>query len=70
MTRSYRLLALLPVLGILLAPWIANRIEPRIAGMPFLLAWIVGCVLCTSLVMWVVLERDQAYERQRDLGTE
>jgi hypothetical protein len=62
LNRPYRLLALLPVLGILLAPWCANRVEPRIAGLPFMLAWIAACVLCTSLVMWYILRRDEAYE--------
>lgn len=62
MNRPYRLLAIVPALGILLAPWCANRIEPRIAGLPFMLAWITASVLCTSLVMWYILKRDEAHE--------
>ena len=42
-----RPVALLPMLVILGAPWMANRVEPRIFGFPFLLAWIVGGVLLT-----------------------
>ena len=52
--RPYRLLALIPTVAILGAPWFANRIEPRILGLPFLLAWISGWVLCTSLVLWFI----------------
>lgn len=52
--RAYRLLALLPVVAILGAPWFANRVEPLVLGMPFLLAWIVGWVLTSSLVMAVI----------------
>lgn len=42
------------------APWFANRIEPRILGLPFLLAWIVAWVLLTSLTMWYIGQRDDA----------
>ncbi len=54
MTKPYRLLALIPAVAILGAPWFANRVEPRMLGMPFLLAWIVGWVLMTSVVMAVI----------------
>lgn len=54
MTKSYRLLALVPAIAILGAPWFANRIEPRILGMPFLLGWIVFWVLMTSVVMAMI----------------
>ncbi len=60
--RPYRLLALLPVLAILGAPWMANRVEPRVFGLPFLLAWIVGAVLLTSVVMWIVHTLDRRHE--------
>jgi len=39
-------LAAVPALMLLFAPLLANRDEPRIAGLPLLLAW---CIL------WVVL---------------
>ena len=54
MTRRYRLLALVPAVAILGAPWFANRVEPRILGMPFLLGWIVCWVLMASVVMGVI----------------
>jgi len=53
-TKPYRLLALIPAVAILGAPWFANRIEPRILGMPFLLGWIVFWVLMTSVVMAII----------------
>lgn len=64
--RPHRLLALGPVLAILGAPWIANRVEPRIFGLPFLLAWIVGAVLATSVVMWIVSRLDEQADARRD----
>lgn len=69
--RPHHLLALLPVVGILGAPWFANRVEPFVLGMPFLLAWIVGWVLMASVVMGVIrivderIERDTADRRSR-----
>lgn len=60
-SRPYRLLALLPALVILGAPWLANRVEPRVFGFPFLLAWIVGGVLLTSLVMGIILVLDRRH---------
>lgn len=60
MSRSYRLLAVAPVVAIVGAPWFANRLEPRVFGVPFLLAWIVGWVLMTSLIMTYIWARDRA----------
>lgn len=56
--RRHHLLALVPLCALLFAPYIANRIEPRIAGMPFLLAWIVAWVVITSAVMALLLVLD------------
>ncbi|MBC8089013.1 MAG: DUF3311 domain-containing protein, partial [Phycisphaerae bacterium] len=43
--RRHHLLAVVPLVALLSAPYVANRIEPRVAGMPFLLGWIVVWVL-------------------------
>lgn len=56
--RRHHRLALVPLLALLFAPYIANRLEPRILGMPFLLGWIVVWVLLTSVVMFVILRLD------------
>ena len=56
--RRHHLLALVPLFALLFAPYFANRIEPRILGMPFLLGWIVIWVLLTSVVMGVILLLD------------
>ena len=62
--RPHHLLALLPVVGILGAPWFANRVEPFVFGMPLLLAWIVGWVLMASLTMGVICLVDERIERR------
>lgn len=53
-------LALLPFLGMLGGPFLFNRVEPLVLGMPLLLAWMVGCTLATSLVMGVIYLCDPA----------
>lgn len=50
----YRWLAALPGLLILVGVPFANRVHRLVLGMPFLLLWIVGCVLLTSAMMALV----------------
>lgn len=56
--RQLRWLAALPFLGMLVGPYFANRVEPLILGLPFLLAWLVFCVLATSAIMGVIYITD------------
>ena len=52
--RPYHALALVPALGIMIGVPFANRVHPYVLGLPFLLFWIVGCVVLTSAVMaWI-----------------
>lgn len=69
-SRPWRWLAALPVLGVLSAPYVANRVDPRIFGLPFLLAFITGWVLLTSLVMAVILVLDDRADRAARTPTE
>ena len=57
----YRWLASLPGVLILLGVPFANRVHVRVLGLPFLLAWIVGCVLLTSVIMAVVHRLDDRH---------
>ncbi len=47
-------LALVPASALTLGIPFANRLEPRVLGLPFLLAWIVAWILLTPLVMATV----------------
>lgn len=51
-------LAALPILGILVGIFFANRIHPFVLGMPFLMFWIVLWVVLTSVFMFVVYKLD------------
>jgi hypothetical protein len=58
--RAHRWLALLPAIGMLAGAPFANRVEPYIFGLPFLLFWIVAWVVITSLVMGIIYALDRA----------
>jgi hypothetical protein len=58
--RSIRWLAVVPFLALIVGPFFVNRPTPLILGLPFLLAWIVGWILLTSLIMAVIYAADPA----------
>ena len=47
-------MAAIPFLALTLGPFVANRLEPRIFGLPFLLAYCVFWVLTTPLFLFCV----------------
>lgn len=59
--RTYRWLAVLPTLGMLGGLPFANRVRPYVLGLPFLLAWIVGWVVVTSIIMMVIYVLDRKH---------
>jgi ABC-type iron transport system FetAB permease component len=54
-------LLLVPAVLYCAAPLVANRIEPRVLGLPFLLAWIIAVTVLSPLVIWLVARFDPAY---------
>jgi hypothetical protein len=61
--RRYRYLALIPAIGMLGGVPFANRVEPYVLGLPFLLFWITLWVVLTSGIMWLILVLDRARDR-------
>ena len=57
----YRWLAAVPALLILVGVPFANRVHSRVLGMPFLLFWIVACVLLTSVVLAFIARLDAKF---------
>lgn len=53
------ILAGVPIAALTIAVPLVNRVEPRIAGLPFLLCWVVAWVLLTPAFLWSIgrLER-------------
>ena len=66
---SFRLLAVLPFIGILLGVPFVNRVEPLVLGMPFVLAWIVMWVVFSSIIMGIIYRLDPV-NRQTPSGEE
>ncbi|NSC24906.1 DUF3311 domain-containing protein [Streptomyces albus subsp. chlorinus] len=56
-------LLLVPALLYCAAPVLANRVEPRVLGLPFLLFWIVAATCVSPLVIWVVSRLDPAFRQ-------
>jgi len=52
--------AIVPVLALTVGVVFANHLEPRILGLPFVLAWIVIWVLLTPAFMWVAYRSQSA----------
>jgi len=55
---SFRLLAVLPFLGILGGVPFVNRVEPLVLGMPLVLAWIVMWVVLSAVIMAIIYRLD------------
>jgi hypothetical protein len=60
-----RLLSLVPCIGLLVGVVFANRVEPLVFGLPFLLAWVVAWVFISVAVMACVYWLDPS-NRQVD----
>jgi hypothetical protein len=53
--KAYRvILAAVPIAALSVAVPIVNRVDPRIFGLPFVLAWIAGWVLITPAFLWTI----------------
>jgi hypothetical protein len=51
---AVRWLGLLPFIAMLAGVAFCNSATPLVFGMPLLLAWMVGCVILTSVVMGII----------------
>jgi hypothetical protein len=53
--KAYRtILAAIPIAALSVAVPFVNRVDPRIFGLPFVLAWIAGWVLITPAFLWTI----------------
>lgn len=56
--KNIKLLLWLPFVGMLLFLPLANRVEPYILGLPFLLFWIVAWMVLSSIILTVIYRFD------------
>ena len=47
-------LAAIPIAALTIAVPLVNRVEPRVAGLPFVLFWIVLWVVATPAAIWAI----------------
>ncbi len=47
-------LAAIPCIAIFVGIFFGNRVTPYVLGLPFLLAWMMGCALMTSVALFVI----------------
>ncbi len=58
--RAINWLGVLPFIGILVGIIYANRVTPYLFGLPFILGWLVLCVLGTAVIMGIIYLADPA----------
>jgi hypothetical protein len=63
-TRLTVILAVIPVLALTLGIPLANRLEPRVLGLPFLLVYIVVWILMTPAFLGAGYALDRAQARR------
>lgn len=63
--RLRYLIGVVPAVGMLGGIWFANRTEPYVLGLPFLLFWLVAWVVLTSVAMAVIYRIDPANRDRR-----
>ncbi len=61
--KSLYALGAIPFVAILVGILFANRVEPFVLGMPFILFWIVLWVVLTSVIMFVIYKLDPVNRR-------
>jgi pilus assembly protein TadC len=54
----FKILASLPFIGTLLGVPLANSVYPLFLGMPFVLGWIVICLVLSSIIMLIIYRLD------------
>lgn len=59
--RPIHALVILPPAFVLVGPFFLNRVTPFILGMPFLLAWLAGTLVVTSIVMALICRSDNKH---------
>ncbi len=67
--RAYHWLAAVPGLAMLAGVVFFNRARPFVLGLPFLMFWMLACVLATTTILALIYRADEAAERARMRST-
>lgn len=63
--RFSLLLLIIPVALYVLTPVVANSVEPRIAGLPFMVAYTIAVTILTWFFVWMAARGDRYYREDR-----
>jgi heme A synthase len=63
--RPHHALALVPVLLLLVGAPLVNGVPGYVLGLPVMLAWIVGCVVLSSILMAILAALDRGSRSNR-----
>jgi hypothetical protein len=69
-SRAHRALVILPAVGLVVGIPFANRVEPYVLGLPFLLFWIVAWVVVTSAIMGFIWSADRRLAAREQADSE
>lgn len=61
--KLYYWLAVIPTVGMLGGIPFVNRATPHVFGLPPLMAWMIGWILLTPIIMAVILTLDRRREK-------
>ena len=61
--KYIKLLLCIPFIGLTFMLPFANRIEPYVLGMPFLLFWIAFCMVLSSILLMIIYKLDPDNQR-------
>lgn len=63
--RPHLLWLLVPFVLYLGALPFANRVDPVVAGLPFLFVWLLAATLLTPVAVWLAYRGDQKQQRRQ-----
>ncbi|MDT1065341.1 DUF3311 domain-containing protein [Providencia stuartii] len=67
--KWYHFLVLFPLLALTVGIYYANRVEPFVMGLPFLMFWIVAWVVISALIMLLINILDSKKNKEKQWAT-
>ncbi|APR35691.1 DUF3311 domain-containing protein [Paraburkholderia sp. SOS3] len=52
--KKINVLAAIPCIAIFAGIFFGNRVTPYVLGVPFLLAWMMGCAMLTTVALLII----------------
>lgn len=62
--KWYHFLVIFPLVALTFGIYYANRVEPFVMGLPFLMFWIVAWVVISALIMLLINILDSKHHKE------